>query len=141
MKLDFFTFDEFVRTSQKVDNIPNWEQVENLFQLRVFLNTVRHFFGKAIRVNSAFRSPELNAAVGGSKTSMHVHGLAADICAFSGTEADNRQLLRILESLQPGIDQLISYHKTAGNVNTPIRFIHVGLSKWPESPRGQRLVK
>lgn len=141
MKLDFFTFEELVRTSQKVDNIPNWEQIENLSQLRVFLNTVRHFFGKAVRVNSAFRSPELNAAVGGSKTSMHMHGLAADICAFSGTETDNRQLLRVLESLQPGIDQLISYHKTAGNVNTPIRFIHVGLAKWPESPRGQRLLK
>ena len=141
MRIDYFTFEEFVRTSQKVDNVPNWEQVENLRQLRIFLNTVRHFFGKAIRVNSAFRSSGLNEIVGGSPTSMHLQGLAADICAFSGTEADNRQLLRILESMLPAIDQLISYHKVAGKPGSAIRFIHVGLSKWPDAPRNQRLFK
>lgn len=139
---DFFSFAELTRTAQKIENVPNWEQIQNLQQLRIFLNYVRKNFGKPIRVNSAFRSPALNEMVGGSKTSAHLQGLAADICSASGTEADNRLLLKILEYQLPNIDQLISYHKVAGNRQSPIRFIHVGLSHFPGGIiRSQRLYK
>lgn len=141
MNADFFTFAELTRTAKKVENIPDWEQIRNLQQLRNFLNFARKIFDKPIRVNSAFRSVALNNIVGGAETSAHLQGLAADICAGSGTEADNRLLLKILESFLPNVDQLISYHKVAGNAQSPIRFIHVGLKRFPEIPRSQRLYK
>jgi len=43
------------------------------------LQPVREHFGKSVTVNSGYRSPESNAAVGGSKTSDHCKGQAADI--------------------------------------------------------------
>ena len=142
MNADFFKFAELTRTAKKVENIPDWEQIQNLQQLRNFLNLVRKIFGKPIRVNSAFRSPALNKLVGGAETSAHLQGLAADICAGSGTEADNRLLMKILEYCLPVIDQLISYHKVAENAQSPIRFIHVGLPRSSENiPRSQRLYK
>ena len=142
MSMDFFTFAELTRTAQKINNVPNWEQIQNLQQLATFLNFVRKIFNKPIRVNSAFRSPELNKILGGAETSAHLLGLAADICAVSGTEADNRLLLKVLEYSLPNVDQLISYHKAAGNPQSPIRFIHVGLKRSPdEIPRNQRIYK
>ena len=39
---------------------------------------VRDHFGKVVGINSGYRSPELNTAVGGSKTSQHCNGQAAD---------------------------------------------------------------
>ena len=38
MNADFFTFAELTRTAQKIENVPNWEQIQNLQQLRNFLN-------------------------------------------------------------------------------------------------------
>lgn len=137
----YFSFSELVHTAKKIPNIPDWNQIQNLQQLRNFLNFVRKIFDRPIRVNSAFRSVALNEMVGGAETSAHLQGLAADICAFSGTESDNRLLLKILEMMLPNIDQLISYHKVAGDCHSAIRFVHVGLKKYPEMPRAQRLYK
>lgn len=138
---DYFTFAELIHTAKNIKNIPDWEQIANIKYLKIFLSSVRNAFAKPIRVNSGFRTPELNEMLGGSANSAHLKGLAADICAYSGTEADNRLLLKILESMLPYIDQLISYHKIEGDVKSPIRFIHVGLKKFPEQQRSQRLVK
>ena len=62
------------------DNSPDDEATENLRLLcEKVLQPVRDHFGKGVKVNSAYRSPESNAAVGGSKTSDHCKGMAADI--------------------------------------------------------------
>lgn len=55
------------------------ETMENLHLLARGLERVRAVIGKPIIVNSGYRSPKVNSAVGGSKTSYHVKGLAADI--------------------------------------------------------------
>lgn len=145
---EHFSFAELTRTAQKLPNCPkDWQTLSNLLRLGRYLDRVRLRFNRPIRVNCAFRSPEVNKAVGGVATSFHLKGLAADICAYSGTEADNRLLLSILEQqLEKGnIDQLISYHRTAGDKATAIRFIHVGLGEEDEfgcfQNRGQRLYK
>lgn len=136
----YFTFAELTTTNTGKPNNPStWEHVSNLMTLGLVLDAIRAEFGKPIRVNSAFRTEATNAAVGGSKTSMHMKGLAADICAWSGKEVDNRELLKVLERQMDSLDQLISYHKTAGKEDTPIRFIHVGLCRG--TPRKQRLYK
>ena len=65
-----------------IDNTPNQETIDNLKMLcEKVLQPVREHFGKSVNVNSGYRSPELNSspAVGGSKTSDHCKGMAADI--------------------------------------------------------------
>ena len=63
-----------------IDNEPGDEQEANLQQLcEQVLQKVRDHFGKPVTVNSGYRSPELNKAIGGSTTSDHCKGMAADI--------------------------------------------------------------
>jgi len=63
-----------------IDNTPDAETIDNLKTLcEKVLQPVREHFGKSVTVNSGYRSPESNAAVGGSKTSDHCRGYAADI--------------------------------------------------------------
>ena len=63
-----------------IDNEPGDEEEANLQQLcEQVLQKVRDHFGKPVTVNSGYRSPELNKAIGGSTTSDHCKGMAADI--------------------------------------------------------------
>jgi hypothetical protein len=63
-----------------LDNTPDEATIESLKLLcENVLQPVREHFGKSVTVNSGYRSPESNAAVGGSKTSDHCKGQAADI--------------------------------------------------------------
>jgi uncharacterized protein YcbK (DUF882 family) len=63
-----------------LDNTPNETVTSNLKTLcENILQPVRDHYGKAVKVNSGYRSPEVNASVGGSKTSDHCKGQAADI--------------------------------------------------------------
>ncbi len=63
-----------------MDNTPGETEIENLKQLcEQVLQPVRNHFQTGVKVNSGFRHPEVNAKVGGSKTSDHCKGQAADI--------------------------------------------------------------
>ena len=63
-----------------IDNTPGPEEIENMTRLcECVLQPVRNHFGKGVKVNSGFRHPNVNAKVGGSKTSDHCKGMAADI--------------------------------------------------------------
>ena len=140
----YFSFAEMTRTDTGLDNRPTtWEHVENLMVTANRLDTVRGKFGKAVRVNCAFRSEAVNARVGGAPTSAHTQGLAADICAYDGTESGNRRLYDICREfmLTLGIDQLILYTEKLGVESSRIRFMHVGFRASGEKPRGQILFK
>mgnify|MGYP001078906209 CR=1 FL=1 len=82
------------------DLLPN---VENL--ITEVLDPLREWYGKPITVNSGFRSPALNKAVGGSATSDHMQGRAADITG--GSPAENKKLFNLVQSLGLPFDQLI----------------------------------
>jgi zinc D-Ala-D-Ala carboxypeptidase len=95
-----------------IDNTPDEEATENLRLLcEKVLQPVRDHYGKGVKVNSAYRSPESNAAVGGSKTSDHCKGMAADIEIPGVANADLAQWIMdnldytqlILEFYTPGI--------------------------------------
>ena len=63
-----------------IDNTPSAEVVRNLARLAEGLELVRLALGnKPVHVTSGYRSARLNQMVGGSKNSMHIQGLAADI--------------------------------------------------------------
>jgi zinc D-Ala-D-Ala carboxypeptidase len=63
-----------------IENIPDIDQLENMKVLaeKVF-EPLRAWVGGPIKINSFYRSPELNVAIGGSKKSQHCHGFAIDI--------------------------------------------------------------
>lgn len=95
-----------------MDNTPGDIELENMTRLceRV-LQPVRDHFGMGVKVNSGFRHPDVNAKVGGSKTSDHCKGMAADIeipgipnaelAEWIRANLDFRQL--ILEFYTPGV--------------------------------------
>lgn len=63
-----------------MDNTPGEAEIASLKLLcEKVLQPVRDHYGKGVKVNSGFRHPEVNAKVGGSKTSDHCRGQAADI--------------------------------------------------------------
>ena len=68
-----------------ISNKPNEEQVENMKLLaeEVF-EPLREWVGCPIRVNSMFRSKELNSAIKGSLKSSHLNGEAMDITSMGG---------------------------------------------------------
>lgn len=79
-----FTLAEMVKSDtalrHDIDNTPSQEVIDNLQLLaEKVLQPVRDHYAKGVKVNSGYRSPEVNARVGGSRTSDHCRGLAADI--------------------------------------------------------------
>ena len=91
-----FTLKELTKsdtaTRLGLDNTPDDEALENLKTLcEKVLQPVREHFGKSVTVNSAYRSPESNAAVNGSKSSDHCKGMAADIEIVGVANADLAQ--------------------------------------------------
>ena len=84
-----FTLSEFLesRTAEErgIDNTPSFEVVAHLQELtECILQPLRTAWGSGIRINSGYRSPALNKAVGGSRTSVHQLGYAADIFPVNG---------------------------------------------------------
>lgn len=94
MKLSHnFTLAELTKSEtairRGINNTPSASVVENLQRLvNNVLQPIRNKFGPLI-ITSGYRSPQLNVAIGGSPTSDHVLGMAADIEAPG---LDNKQL-------------------------------------------------
>jgi zinc D-Ala-D-Ala carboxypeptidase len=76
-----FTLEELTHTDHRqFDNTPNASELSNLIRLAGLLEDVKILLGgKPIIVNSAFRSKQVNDAVGSKDTSQHRIGCAADI--------------------------------------------------------------
>ncbi len=65
---------------RQIPNVPDATAIEHLRILsEKVLEPVRAHFKRPVRISSGFRCPALNVAVGGSRTSQHVEGRAADI--------------------------------------------------------------
>lgn len=98
--MKYFTLKELTRsitaTAKGIDNTPTPEVEKNLTLLvENVLDPLREIYGKPITVNSGYRCPELNKAVGGSKTSDHVKGFAADITG--GSKEENERIFNIIK--------------------------------------------
>ncbi len=83
---EHFTLAELTKTKTGIDNVPNEEQVKNLKRVCKWLEKLRKrwndIYGEGddpIIINSGFRSPEVNKAVGGATLSNHLTGCAVDI--------------------------------------------------------------
>ena len=93
-------------TRRGIDNTPNNEQLKNmeLVAEKVF-EPLREWVGGPIKINSFFRSPDLNKAIGGSRKSQHCHGQAMDIDDTFGVVANSEMYHWIKENLD--FDQMI----------------------------------
>lgn len=106
----YFTFTEFERSATAyrlaIDNTIPEEAKRNIAALvDGVLDPLREAWGRPLTVTSGYRCPELNRAVGGSKSSHHCKGMAADIT--TGNKADNRKLFQLVLSLGLPFTQLI----------------------------------
>ncbi len=130
-----FTLKELTKSDTAIrlglDNTPDDEALENLKTLcEKVLQPVRDNFGR-VTVNSGYRSPESNAAVGGSKTSDHCKGMAADIEVDGVSNPDLAQW--IMDNLE--YTQLILEFYTQGQPNSG--WVHVSYD--PNNLKNQEL--
>jgi zinc D-Ala-D-Ala carboxypeptidase len=135
MLTEHFTLEEFTDSQtaarKGIPNVPPVGSPEraNLMRTAETMELVRMMLGdKPVLVSSGYRSPAVNAAVGGSKSSAHMSGLAVDFsCPGFGTPK------AICKKLEPrmrelGIDQLIHEFDS---------WVHLGLTGG--APRHQAL--
>ena len=108
--MEFFTVKELTRSTtaeaRKIDNTPTREAEANIVALiDNVLDPLRRAYGNPITVTSGYRSPKLNASIGGVKTSQHQKGQAADITA--GSPEENKRLFDLAQELKLPFCQLI----------------------------------
>ena len=121
---DHITYAEAIHSNtakrRGIDNTPNPTQVENMkLTAEKIFEPLRKFVGGPIKVNSFFRSPELNTKIGGSKTSQHCKGQAIDIDDVFGYKTNAEMYNWIKENLD--FDQMIWEFGTDMNPN----WIHI----------------
>ena len=109
-----FTLSELTYSStaraHKMDNNPGRLELENLKKLcNNILQPIRDKYGKSIFINSGYRNPFVNRVVGGSTSSQHLKGEAADITV--GSKEGNRRLfdliVQMIENKEITVGQLI----------------------------------
>ena len=127
-----FTFAELTATEHR-DFLDEQADAPPLVRMNLvrlafdLLEPAREIVGP-MRVNSAYRCPGLNRAIGGALRSAHLDGLAADVCPL---DLDLRDAyLRIMQSSLP-YDQLIFEWG---------RWIHLGAAHHAQDPRRQALM-
>ena len=113
-----FELAEFIRSSTAkragISNMPTNAHLENIKLLcEKVLEPIRVYFARPIILSSGYRSAALNRAVGGSSSSQHCSGEAADI-DMDGTNITNAQIFNhIKDNLE--FDQLIWEFGTTSN--------------------------
>jgi zinc D-Ala-D-Ala carboxypeptidase len=128
-----FTLEEMcasqVAARRGLDNTPGPIELANLKRMATVMEMVRTILSKPIHVDSGYRSPLVNASVGGVSTSAHCRGLACDfVCSAFGTPAE--VALAILRS-EIDYDQLILEYG----------WVHLGLADEGLPDRHEALTK
>jgi hypothetical protein len=128
---EHFTLEELTHTDHReFDNTPNDAELENIKRLAEFLEEVKTVLGgKPIMVNSAFRSKQVNDAVGSKDTSQHRVGCAADIRVPAMTPD---QVVRAIIASDLGFDQVIREFDRWTHISIP--------NQSGGSPRKQALI-
>jgi uncharacterized protein YcbK (DUF882 family) len=129
-----FTYDELTRSETAArhgfDNTPNKSEVDNLKRLAALLEEVKKAVGgKAVMINSGFRSKQTNDAVGSKDSSQHRLGCAADIRVPGMTP---QQVVEACIEAQVPFDQIILEFDS---------WTHISVANTPDAAlRGQKLI-
>jgi hypothetical protein len=128
---EHFTLEELTHTDHRqYDNTPNDEELENLKRLAEFLEDVKTVLGgKPIMVNSAFRSKQVNDAVGSRDSSQHRIGTAVD---FRVPQLTPDEVVKAIIASNLPYDQVIREFD---------RWTHLSIPNTPDTkPRKQALI-
>ena len=126
-----FSLEELTHTDHReYDNTPNDKELENLKRLAEFLEEVKAALGgRPVMVNSAFRSKQVNDAVGSKDTSQHRIGCAVDIRVPKLTPDE---VVRIIIAAGLPYDQVIREFNA---------WTHISIPNTPDAkPRNQALI-
>jgi uncharacterized protein YcbK (DUF882 family) len=125
-----FTFAELSRTSTGIPNDPTPEAKAWLEATALeILEPIRAKFGPII-INSGYRSQEVNTRIGGSPTSQHMLGQAADIVSPNATPYE---IVNWIYSTSLPVRQVILYPPSEGN------FVHVAID--PQRPAKRQFLQ
>lgn len=133
----YFTVAEMLKseTAEKnqINNTPSAEVERNIEELLEVLDDLREHYGKPIKITSGYRCAALNKLVGGSPTSAHVIGYAADLQPVQGSfENFKASVLEWLDKSGVKFDQcIIEKSKSA-------QWVHFGLFNRKGQQRGQQ---
>jgi len=131
---NYFTIQELTASDTArrygIDNTPTAEIKKHMDELITkLLNPLREAWGGPIKVNSGYRCPRLNSLVGGSKTSAHLTGYAADLVPSNGKTKDFIKFIQnYLRTHNIPFDQCIDEYG---------RWCHVGLYNSTKRQRKQ----
>jgi hypothetical protein len=127
-----FTLAQLIRseTAERlgIDNHPGPDHVANLARLAAMMEQVLQILEHDVAINSGYRCPALNTAVGGAPLSRHTLGLAIDFtCAGFGQPL---KVARAIAASPIPFDQVIHEYG---------RWVHLGLASDHDTPRRQLL--
>lgn len=132
-----FNFLELIRSNtakaRGIDNMPSEQIKKNLIgSCESLWQPARDILGVPIKINSGYRSPTLNKAIGGSKTSSHCYGYAIDFVApkFGTTTEIVKALVKAFNEKGIAWDQIILEFPSSPN-----SWVHLG---WKHSSGAQR---
>ena len=129
-----FSLEELTRSEAAArngwDNTPNEAETENLKRLAALLQDVKTAVGgKPVLINSAYRSKQVNDAVGSKDSSQHRIGCAADLRVPGMTP---RQVVEACIAAQVPFDQIILEFDA---------WTHISVPNTPDAaPRGSKLI-
>jgi hypothetical protein len=128
---EHFTLEELTHTDHReFENVPNEAELENLKRLAKFLEDVKTALGgKPVMVNSAFRSKQVNDAVGSKDSSQHRIGCAVDV-RVPGLTPD--QVVRTIIEAGLPYDQIIREFDRWTHISIP--------NEAARAPRKQALI-
>jgi zinc D-Ala-D-Ala carboxypeptidase len=117
-----------------IDNTPNGDSISNMkLVAEMVFEPLRQWVGGPIKINSFYRSPALNEAIGGSSKSQHCQGRAMDIDDVYGYKTNKEMFDWIKNNLD--FDQMIYEF---GNEENP-DWVHV--SYFSEDKNRNRILK
>ena len=135
--MTYFTISELTASdtakAKGIDNSPTTAVRANLVALiETLLDPLREAWKSPIRVTSGYRCAVLNRAVGGSNTSAHLYGCAADIVPLNGKIAEFKAFCRDYFSARRHL-----YDQVILEDNGKSEWVHIGLKTADGRKRGQ----
>lgn len=127
---EHFSLKELTRSESArragIENKPSSTEMDNIYYTAQQLEKIRAYVGRGIIVTSCFRSERVNKLVGGSQTSAHRFGLAADCDAIGLTSlAFAKLLIKMRDEGKLTFDQLILEFPERGDG----AWVHVGFRR------------
>ena len=138
-----FTFSEFERSETadrlKIDNrMPELAEAHVVELVDILLDPLREAWGGPLTVTSGYRCPDLNRVLGGSETSAHTAGWAADLVPAADDPRGVQGLVKFaigwLTATGLPFDQLID-ERSGGT-----RWLHAGIRNLKGKQRRQVMI-